>query len=478
MINTDCRYWDKKGIMIVVQKIAVVGAGYVGLVSAACFAQKGINVTVVEHDAHKIEQLLQGKIPFYEPGLLELVSHGIAHEKLHFVSSVAQACEQNPDIIFLCVGTPSMPDGSVDLSAVHTVAHEIGKHMMIPCVVVNKSTVPVGSASRVAAIISNELAARGVSISFDVVSNPEFLKEGMAIADTLYPDRIIVGSSSQAAAAKLRALYDPFITSNDQFLVMSPQSAELTKYAANAMLATRISFMNQMAELADAAGADITEIEQGMGKDGRIGSKFLKAGIGYGGSCFPKDIKALISMGIDYGCPMTLAYEVDAINNMQRLFFIKKIMARYGAQLAHKKIGIWGLSFKPDTDDIRCAPSIDVITALREQGAQLVVYDPVAMDHVRTLFGASIEYAENAQALLKAVDCLVVLTEWKQFVSTDPIDFLSVRDALVFDALNCFDPAVMAAVGIEYHCVGRNAVVPDTITAQKEHKSHSHHYCC
>jgi UDPglucose 6-dehydrogenase len=439
-------------------KIAVVGAGYVGLVTAACFAEVSNLVIVIEKDLSKVEALRQGKIPFYEPGLDVLVKDAIENKKIVFAQDIEFALLQEPKIIFSCVGTPSLPDGSADLSAVWTVAQEVGKHLHEYCVFINKSTVPVGTTRKIRGIIEEQLKIRGMEVEFDVASNPEFLKEGDALNDFLIPDRVVVGVKSKRAADILRDLYKSFVKEDDKFLVMNPESAELTKYASNAMLATRISFMNQIALLADKVGADVNQVRQGMAKDERIGGAFLNAGIGYGGSCFPKDVRALVSTGKEYGQPMTLVNEVENINNFQRFLFVDKVLHHYGDKIAEKNIGIWGLAFKPETDDIRCAPSIDIIKKLLEKGAKITAYDSVAWQNIKTIFGDKINYANTPDEVLKESDCLLVLTEWKEFLNYKPKAFDVLKDKVVFDGRNCFDPVEMSKVGINYFNIGRNYI--------------------
>ena len=435
--------------------IAVVGAGYVGLVTGACFAQKNNKIIVVENNAEKVQELLKGHVPFYEPGLDDLVRQGIEQGSLVFVENIAASLAYNPSIIFSCVGTPSLPNGAADLSYVWQVAKEIGQHLSSYCVIVNKSTVPVGTAEKVKVVLQEQLDLRGVRSSFDVVSNPEFLKEGDALNDFLRPERVVIGAEREKAFDELAALYAPFVSSDAQIIKMSVVSAELTKYASNAMLATRISFMNQIAQFADAVGADIEQVKLGMSKDKRIGAHFLNAGIGYGGSCFPKDVKALINMGNEHSLEMSLIKEVDRVNDAQRQWFIKKILTYYGHVLENKKIGIWGLAFKPETDDIRSSPALDTINVLLQKGATLHVYDPVAMPLVKLLYQDTISYAQSADELLPKVDCLVVLTEWKEFLRFQPQDFTVLNDKVVFDGRNCFDPVLMSEQGIAYHSVGR-----------------------
>ena len=440
------------------RKIAVVGAGYVGLVTGACFAQKDNFVIIIERDQNKIENLLQGKIPFYEPGLDLLVSRAIDHKKIIFVDNLKQALNQKPEIIFSCVGTPSLPNGAADLSAVWGVVKEIGQNLSDYCLIVNKSTVPVGTAAKVKEIIKQEILKRNLDIEFDVASNPEFLKEGDALDDFLNPDRVVVGVENEKAEKILFDLYKPFLKSEEQFLSMNWSSAELTKYASNSMLATRISFMNQLALLADKIGADINQVKLGMSKDRRIGSCFLNAGIGYGGSCFPKDVQALIYSGQEYNQEMSLIKEVENINNKQRLLFVDQILNYYGNNILNKNIGIWGLAFKPETDDIRCAPSIDIINKLLEKKVKITAYDPVAWQNIKNIFGDRINYANTSQEILSKSDFLIILTEWKEFLEYKPQDFTCLKDKIVFDGRNCFNPLDMQDAGIKYFCIGRNSL--------------------
>lgn len=446
--------------------IAVIGAGYVGLVTGACFAQKDNTVIIVENNNDKIKSLLNGIVPFYEPGLPELVSNAIANKKIIFVNNVKQAIEYNPEIIFSCVGTPSSSDGSADLSQVWAVAREIGRTLAGYAVIVNKSTVPVGTAQKVEALIHEELQKRHTAIPFDVASNPEFLKEGDALHDFLSPDRVVIGTISPLAENILYQLYKPFITDDAQIIIMNRESAELTKYAANAMLATRISFMNQIALLADKVGANIDHIKNGISKDKRIGGAFLNAGVGYGGSCFPKDVKALVHMGIEHQQPMTLVQEVDRVNSAQRIHFAKTIVDHYGADIAHKHAGIWGLAFKPETDDIRYAPALDIIYKLLGKGAKVTAYDPIAMPNVQAVLGDNIMYAPTPEHVLHNCDFLIVLTEWKTFLHFQPTSFLALNDKTVFDGRNCFDPTTMAMTGITYKCIGKNSTENQTLTMQ------------
>ncbi|QQR49708.1 UDP-glucose/GDP-mannose dehydrogenase family protein [bacterium] len=444
--------------------IIVIGAGYVGLVTAACLAQKDNNVTIVENNPAKITALLQGVIPFYEPGLDKLVAEGITKKNITFVANVAQALQATkPDVIFSCVGTPSREDGSADLSFVWQVAQEIGQHINNYTLVVNKSTVPVGTAENVKAIIQEQLRLRSVTVPFDVASNPEFLKEGDALSDFMQPDRVVIGVDSEQATTLLTQLYAPFLTNIEQQLVcMDIPSAELTKYASNAMLATRISFMNQLAHLADVVGADIEDVKKGMALDQRIGKHFLNAGIGYGGSCFPKDVKALIHTGKEHHVSMSLIQEVDAVNTQQRQLFLNKILDSYGNTLLNKRIGIWGLAFKPETDDIRCAPAIDIITNLLAHGAHIIAYDPVASSNMQQLFKNTVTFASTADEVVNAADFLIILTEWHEFKTYPTAHFAKLNDQVIFDGRNCFDPVLMQEQGLCYITIGRNVHQQET----------------
>jgi len=445
-----------------VVRIAVVGAGYVGLVTGTCLAQKGYHVTIVENNQNKINALLNGQVPFYEPGLDELVKENINNKRILFVSNIKEALEQKPEVIFSCVGTPPNEDGSADLSYVLQVAVEVGKSITQYCLVVNKSTVPVGSAEKVKRVINTQLADRGVSVEFDVASNPEFLKEGDALNDFLNPDRIVIGVQSKRAQEILTRIYSPFITNKDQLLVMNIESSELTKYASNAMLATRISFMNELSNLAEKVGADINQIKIGMAKDRRIGPFFLNAGIGYGGSCFPKDVRALVSTGVEYACPMSIIQAVEDVNDKQRRLFAEQILKYFGDTISTKHLGIWGLAFKPETDDLRCAPSLDIVKILLKNGAKVTVYDPVAAENFRALFASQVNYAKTSKEILEQCDGLIILTEWKEFLKYKPTDFNMLKEKVVFDGRNCFDPIEMNYSGIKYFCIGRNAIMRNT----------------
>jgi UDPglucose 6-dehydrogenase len=440
------------------KKIAIIGAGYVGLVTGACLAEKGFPVIIVENNPAKIETLLDGKTPFYEPKLDKLVKDNIDNKRISFVGSMQEAFKLKPNVIFSCVGTPANEDGSADLSYVLQVASEVGKNISEYCLFVNKSTVPVGSAEKVKTIIETQLKNRNLSIEFDVASNPEFLKQGDAVNDFFCPDRIVIGVENQRSEDILREIYSPFMTKTNQLLVMDIPSAELTKYASNSMLATRISFMNELALLADKVGADINQVKIGMATDRRIGPFFLNAGIGYGGSCFPKDVKALITIGKEHDQSMSIIQAVEDVNNNQRLIFAQKILDFYGPEISNKHIGIWGLSFKPETDDLRCAPSIEIVNMLLDNGVKITAYDPVAQNNFKALFGNKINYAQTSQEILNQCDCLVILTEWKEFLNYKPTDFNELKDKTVFDGRNCFNPVEMLNAGIKYICVGRNSL--------------------
>lgn len=440
------------------KKVVVIGAGYVGLVTAACLAEKGNHVTVVERNPERRILLEQNKSPFYEPGLDALLLSCKEKKSLHVAATIGEALlAEQPSLIFSCVGTPSLPDGSADLSFVWDMASEIGTYLNHYAVIINKSTVPVGTTQRVKMIIHNKLHERGALVPFDCASNPEFLKEGSALADSRYPDRIILGVDSLRAEEELTSLYAPFITEENRLLVMRIASAELAKYASNAMLATRISFMNQTAQLAEKVGADIQEVREGMALDKRIGPAFLQAGIGYGGSCFPKDVQALVHMGKEQGSPMSLVETVDQINKQQREWFIGLILEQYGSSLAVKNIGIWGLSFKPETDDLRDAPSLDIIKALREWGARVIVYDPVALASVKMLYGDLLVYASSSEEVLELSDALIVVTEWQEFLQYKAQSFIILKDKIIFDARNCLNQQALEAVGITYRGVGKQS---------------------
>lgn len=422
-------------------RIAIVGIGYVGLVSAACFADLGAEVYCVDVDEAKIQGLREGRIPIYEPGLDALVERGIAAGRLHFSTSLAEVLPE-VELIFSAVGTPPDEDGSADLKYVLAVARTIGEHMDHYCVVVTKSTVPVGTHRLVREAIQLEQQRRGVSIPFDVASNPEFLKEGNAIDDFMKPDRVVVGVDSERAKEVLTRLYKPMLLNNFRVLFMDIASAEMTKYAANAMLATRISFMNEVAGLCEAVGANISMVRQGMGSDERIGSKFLYAGCGYGGSCFPKDVQAFIRTAQHEGRPMRLLEAVEAVNEAQKHVLYEKFARYYGGQVAGRQVAVWGLAFKPETDDMRQAPSIVLIEELLAAGCHVAVYDPVAMTEARRHFGDRVRYARDIYDAALDAEAIFHVTEWKAFrMPAWEVLRRSVREPLLIDGRNVFDAA-------------------------------------
>jgi UDPglucose 6-dehydrogenase len=438
-------------------KITMIGTGYVGLVTGACFAEVGNDVLCLDVDARKIAILRDGGVPIHEPGLEPMVKRNVAAGRLRFTTDV-DASVAHGALQFIAVGTPPDEDGSADMQYVIAAARNIGRRMSEAKIVVDKSTVPVGTADRVHAAIAAELAARGVEVPLAVASNPEFLKEGAAVADFMRPDRVVIGTGDARAIQTLRALYAPFMRNHERFLVMDVRSAELTKYAANGMLATRISFMNELANLADLLGADIEMVRQGIGSDPRIGYHFLYPGAGYGGSCFPKDVKALQYTAQQAGRPLALMAAVEEVNEAQKRVLVEKIVARLGADLQGRTFALWGLAFKPDTDDMREAPSRVVIDALAKRGARVVAYDPVAMDESRRLQGdlPHLAYAASPMAACDGADALVVVTEWKEFRSPDFADLKRrLRTPLVFDGRNVFDPELVREAGLEYFGIGR-----------------------
>jgi UDPglucose 6-dehydrogenase len=438
-------------------KVTVIGTGYVGLVTGACLADVGNDVLCLDVDKEKISTLERGELPFYEPGLRELVASNVKARRLAFTTDPAAAARHG-QIQFIAVGTPADEDGSADLQYVLAAARAIGAHMDGFRVVVNKSTVPVGTAERVRATLAAALRERGVEFSFAVVSNPEFLKEGSAIDDFMRPDRIIVGSDDKQAIELMRKLYAPFERNHSKLMVMDIKSAELTKYAANAMLATRISFMNELALLAESVGADIEEIRRGIGSDPRIGTHFLYAGCGYGGSCFPKDVKALIQTGRETGHVLRILRAVEKTNEAQKRVLPRKIVGRFGEKLTGKKFAIWGLAFKPNTDDMRAAPSLAIIDELLRRGAAVSAYDPIATSVARKMLGirADLQFCDAATQALEGADALVIVTEWKEFRSLD-LDKMraSLRTPVIFDGRNILDPALAKAAGFEYYGIGR-----------------------
>jgi UDPglucose 6-dehydrogenase len=438
-------------------KITMIGAGYVGLVTGACFAEVGNEVLCLDVDAGRIATLRAGGVPIHEPGLEPLIRRNVAAGRLAFTTDVDAAVAHGA-VQFIAVGTPPDEDGSADMQYVLRAAREIGRRMTGWKLVVDKSTVPVGTGDRVREAIAAALRERGVDLPFAVASNPEFLKEGAAVEDFMRPDRIVVGADDERAIAELRAVYAPFMRNHERLLIMDVRSAELTKYAANAMLATRISFMNELANLADRLGCDIEHVRQGIGSDPRIGWQFLYPGVGYGGSCFPKDVKALQFTAREHGEPLALLAAVEEVNQRQKRVLVDKVVERFGADLAGRRFAVWGLAFKPNTDDMREAPSREILPELARRGARVVAYDPVAMDEARRLFGEQpwLAYARTPMAAVEGADALLVITEWKEFRSPD---FAALRDALaartVFDGRNVYEPEQVRAAGLEYHGIGR-----------------------
>ncbi|MDE7377888.1 MAG: UDP-glucose/GDP-mannose dehydrogenase family protein [Paraprevotella sp.] len=436
-------------------KIAVVGTGYVGLVTGTCFAETGVDVTCVDVDPDKIDRLKQGEIPIYEPGLKEMVLRNAAAGRLKFTTSLAD-CLDDVEVVFSAVGTPPDEDGSADLKYVLQVAETIGAHMTGYKLVVTKSTVPVGTARKVKEVIEKQLACRGVNIPFDVASNPEFLKEGNAINDFMSPDRVVVGVESEKARELMTKLYKPFLVNNFRVIFMDIPSAEMTKYAANAMLATRISFMNDIANLCERVGADVTAVRNGIGADSRIGRKFLYAGCGYGGSCFPKDVKALIRTADKAGYPMRVLKAVEEVNENQKSVLYTKLQTALSGELSGKTIALWGLAFKPETDDMREAPALVLIDKLKQAGCRIRVYDPKAMDECRRRIGETVYYAQDMYDAILDADALMMVTEWKEFrMPAWGVVKKTMRTPLLIDGRNIYDYADVKEQGIEYYCIGR-----------------------
>lgn len=438
-------------------KIAVVGTGYVGLVTGTCFAEVGIDVTCIDIDQKKIDNLHKGILPIYEPGLEEMVARNVKSGRLNFSTSLADSIK-GADVAFIAVGTPPGEDGSADLKYVLAVARGIGENMDSYTVVVTKSTVPVGTAAKVRSEIEQALAKRGASVEFDVASNPEFLKEGAAIDDFLKPDRIVVGVSSERAEEVMRRLYKPFLLNGHPIIFMDIPSAEMTKYAANSMLATKISFMNDIANLCEIMGADVNKVRQGIGSDARIGHKFIYPGIGYGGSCFPKDVKALIKTAQENGYQMQVLQAVEGVNEAQKEVLFNKVKKHFGNDLKGKKFAIWGLSFKPKTDDMREAPSLVIIEKLLAEGATVSAYDPVAINEAKHTLGDTIDYAKDQFEALVDADALLVVTEWPEFrsLSFEVVGRL-LKQKVIFDGRNIYDPSEMKERGFTYHCIGIKA---------------------
>lgn len=436
-------------------KIAIVGTGYVGLVSGTCFAEMGTEVYCVDVDAQKIANLNQGILPIYEPGLEEMVQRNRKAGRLHFLTDLA-ACLNKVEVVFSAVGTPPDEDGSADLKYVLEVAHTVGKYMEKYLTIVTKSTVPVGTAHKVRLAIQEELDKRHSNLTFDVASNPEFLKEGAAVKDFLSPNRIVVGVESTRAKDLMTRLYRPFLLNNFRVIFMDVPSAEMTKYAANAMLATRISFMNDIANLCEIVRADVNMVRKGIGTDERIGHHFLYPGCGYGGSCFPKDVKALVKTASDHGYPMRILQAVEAVNESQKSILFRKLEHYFQGDLKGKRIAVWGLAFKPETDDMREAPSLVVIQKLIESGCQVTAYDPIAIPESRRRIGDAVRYAKDIYDAVVDADALLLVTEWKEFrmPSWAAIKKL-MANPLVVDGRNIYDPKEMEEYGFEYHCIGR-----------------------
>lgn len=436
--------------------IAIVGTGYVGLVSGSCFSEMGINVTCIDVNEEKINNLNNGVIPIYEPGLEEIVQKNMSDGRLHFSTSL-ESCINECDAVFIAVGTPPGEDGSADLRYVLNVARTFGRLITKYTLLVTKSTVPIGTANRVKQAVEEELALRGVSVSFDVASNPEFLKEGSAIKDFMSPDRIVVGVDSQQARELMERIYRPFQLNNYRVIIMDILSAEMTKYAANAMLATRISFMNEMARLCEATGANIDKVRAGIASDTRIGSKFLYPGCGYGGSCFPKDVKALIKTGEENGLNMEVISAVESVNNTQKRIVYEKLEKAFGKNLKGKVIAVWGLSFKPETDDMREAPSVVVINLLNEAGAVVRAFDPIAMPEAKAHYlHDSVYYASNIYDAAQGADAIALVTEWKQFrVPNWERIKECMKGNVIVDGRNIYTPTEMKELGFEYYSIGK-----------------------
>jgi UDPglucose 6-dehydrogenase len=438
-------------------KVTIIGTGYVGLVSGACLAEVGNHVLCLDLDEAKIRRLRNGEIPIYEPGLQEMVARNVAAKRLQFSTDVEESVAYG-SVQFIAVGTPPDEDGGADLQHVLSAARNVGRHMDQHKVIVDKSTVPVGTADRVSAAVHEELRRRNVTIPFSVVSNPEFLKEGAAVEDFMRPDRIVIGADDAQAIQVMRSLYAPFQRNHERLLVMDVKSAELTKYAANAMLATRISFMNELALLAERLGADIEHVRHGIGSDPRIGYQFLYPGCGFGGSCFPKDIRALVRTASDTGMQLAVLDAVRAVNEGQKAVLVDKIAGRLGAPLTGKRIALWGLAFKPNTDDMREAPSRVLIEGLWKHGATVSAYDPVAIPEARRIYGndSRIRFAASPYDALSGSDALAIVTEWKEFRSPDFATIKQhLRQPIIFDGRNLYDPAMVREAGLEYFGIGR-----------------------
>ena len=436
-------------------KITVVGTGYVGLVTGTCFAETGLDVVCLDIDKKKIQDLKKGIVPIYEPGLERLIERNVVNKRLLFTTDYKEAIEGS-DAVFIAVGTPPGEDGSADLQHVLKVGSQIGQFMKDYKVIATKSTVPVGTAEKVRIAVQEELIKRKVDIPFDVASNPEFLKEGNAIDDFLKPDRIVIGTDSERAEKIMKRLYKPFTLNGHPIIFMDIASSEMTKYAANAMLATKISFINDIANLCERAGADVNLVRKGIGSDSRIGNKFIYAGVGYGGSCFPKDVKALIRTGHDFGYPMRILQAVEDVNQEQKGVLVDKISAHYKKDLKGKTFSVWGLSFKPNTDDTREAPAAVLIEALLKAGCRVKAFDPVAMEEFEKNYGDKVEYAKDRYETLIDSDGLILVTEWSEFRMLNyPVMEKLMKETVIFDGRNIYDPAEVEENGFVYYGIGR-----------------------
>ena len=443
-------------------KIAVVGTGYVGLVTGTCFAETGNDVTCVDIDVRKIEKLSNGEITIYEPGLSKLFLRNLKEERLRFTTSLEEGV-RDAQLIFLALPTPPGADGSADMKYVLGVADDLGKIIKDYKVIVDKSTVPVGTAERVRAAVANNFKG-----DFDVVSNPEFLREGVAVDDFMKPDRVVVGASSERARKVMEELYNPFVRQGNPIIFMDERSAELTKYAANSFLAAKITFMNEVAQLCERLGADVDLVRRGIGSDERIGKRFLFPGIGYGGSCFPKDVQALVKSSKDVNYEFQILNAVMSVNEKQKLHLIPKVKKYFDNNLKGKRFALWGLAFKPNTDDIREAPSLYMIDALLNEGASVIVFDPEAMSNVKAIVGDKIEYAENQYDALKGADALIIATEWNEFRTPNFLKIVTnLKSKVIFDGRNLFDIAAIKELGFYYESVGRTIAIPTNGTYNK-----------
>ena len=438
-------------------KLTVVGTGYVGLVTGACFAEMGNEVTCVDIDEEKIKRLKQGEVPIFEPGLDSIVRKNTENERLHFTVEIEEALESS-NIVFIAVGTPMGQDGSADLQYVLSVAEDIGKNMVNDMIIVDKSTVPVGTAEKVSEVVNKQLHNRDVDLSFDVVSNPEFLKEGDAVDDFMKPDRVVVGADSENSMEVMKELYRPFTMNHERFIGMDVKSAEMTKYTANSMLATKISFMNEISRICEEVGANVNKVRIGIGSDTRIGYDFIYPGTGYGGSCFPKDVRALIKTSEENGIEPSILKSVEAINNEQKTVLVEKVIDRFGSDLKGKTFAIWGLSFKPGTDDMREAPAIDIVNKLEELGAKVQAYDPKAIQQAKNCYLKdvnNIEYFDSKYNALDNAEAMLLVTEWKEFRSPDfPEMKKRLKNPIIFDGRNQFKLQKMEERNFEYYSVG------------------------